>query len=92
MNNVLHNRQFQQAVQIHQKIVDITSQSPPAKPIAVNSQDSLNDVFSFVQNSPDPYANELANLLRNPHVMVSNIYLFCNIFIDRFWLWYKVKL
>ncbi|XP_041353631.1 MAGUK p55 subfamily member 5-like isoform X2 [Gigantopelta aegis] len=68
VNNVFHNRQFQQAVQIHQKIVDITSQSPPPKPTAVNSQDITNDVFNVVQNSPDPYARELANLLRNPHL------------------------
>ncbi|KAL5009363.1 hypothetical protein ScPMuIL_014944 [Solemya velum] len=60
LQNLCQNGNFQQAVRIHQKVIEVTSRSPPPKPSCTNAQELVQEVMVAVQQSP--MANDLVNL------------------------------
>ncbi|ESO96509.1 hypothetical protein LOTGIDRAFT_115808 [Lottia gigantea] len=67
LRTLFHNSQFQQAVTIHNKVVEVTSQSPPPCALAHNSQDIVHDVFTLCGDTREPYVAELLTVLNKPN-------------------------
>ncbi|XP_046370453.2 protein PALS1-like isoform X2 [Haliotis rufescens] len=68
LKNLFLNGKFQHAVNIHNKIVEVTSQSPQPRPVASNGQNSANNVINSVQQSKEQLSEELVSLLNRPHM------------------------
>lgn len=69
LQNLFQSSKFQQAVRIHQKVIEVTSRSPPPKPSGTNAQELVQEVMVAVQQSP--MANDLVNLFLQDNFKVS---------------------
>ena len=71
LKQLFHNPQFQQAVAMHQKMVDVTSRSPQPRPLGTDSQELVADlVSSSPVRGSEPAFKELVTLLHKPLVKV----------------------
>lgn len=73
LKSLFQNKQFQNAIDIHNKIIDVNTRSPPCKPLCTNSVELSNDVITAVQDTQAPYANDLVDLLCEPAFKVSKL-------------------
>ncbi|XP_055957113.1 protein PALS1 isoform X2 [Patella vulgata] len=68
LRTLFHNSQFQQAVVIHNKVVEVSSRSPPLYAVSGHSQDNVNDVFTLCGDTREPYVVELLTILNKPNI------------------------
>ncbi|XP_025104838.1 MAGUK p55 subfamily member 5-like isoform X4 [Pomacea canaliculata] len=69
LKTLFHNPQFQQAVIMHQKMVDITSRSPHPRPVRTDARELFMEVRSASPSkSNEPAMKELIQLLSKPHM------------------------
>jgi len=78
LKNLYYDAQFQNAVQIHNKVVDISTRSPPCRPTCATSVQASNEMVLTLQYSQSPYAGELMDLLSQPglRVCLTKIYVY----------------
>ena len=71
LKQLFHNPQFQQAVAMHQKMVDVTSRSPQPRPLGTDSQELAADLVGTAPvRGSEPALKELVTLLNKPLVKV----------------------
>ncbi|RUS84786.1 hypothetical protein EGW08_007470 [Elysia chlorotica] len=69
LRSLFQNDRFQQAVNLHHQLVDITGRSPPAKPLTDEATEIHADVHQFTSHRPHSMpAQELLSLLNKPHM------------------------
>lgn len=66
LQHLFNNGQFRKAVEIHNKIIQVTSRSVVYSPEASNSLQLSNEVMTVLQHTPSPYASDLVDLLSTP--------------------------
>ncbi|KAL8565136.1 hypothetical protein ACOMHN_003923 [Nucella lapillus] len=72
LKQLFHNPRFQHAVDIHQKMVDVTSRSPQPRPVAAEGSELLSDVslscseLSVRNSGSEAAVKELTQLLNKP--------------------------
>lgn len=66
LTSLFQNPQFQQAVNIHRKMISVTTQSPPPKPEATDAFETSNEVMEELQNAQSPYSSDLLEMLSTP--------------------------
>lgn len=71
LTSLFQNPQFQQAVNIHRKMISVTTQSPPPKPEATDAFQTSNEVMEELQNAQSPYSSDLLEMLSTPGFRVS---------------------
>lgn len=71
LTSLFQNPQFQQAVNIHRKMISVTTQSPPPKPEATDAFKTSNEVMEELQNAQSPYSSDLLEMLSTPGFRVS---------------------
>lgn len=71
LTSLFQNPQFQQAVNIHRKMISVTTQSPPPKPEATDAFETSNEVMEELQNAQSPYSSDLLEMLSTPGFRVS---------------------
>lgn len=77
LKTLFHNPQFQQAVIMHQKMVDITSRSPHPHPVRTDARELFMEVRSASPSkSNEPAMKELIQLLSKPHMKASKDFVF----------------
>lgn len=68
---LFQNRRFQQALHIHNKVVEVCLRTPSPTPIAEDSQRMQKEVLQALPpQSADPRVEELRRLLQQPHIKV----------------------
>ena len=70
LTNLFNNQQFQNAVSVHHKVLNVKTQDPPAKSTCSNSQDILHETSEGLTELETPQSDELVKLLNKPHVKV----------------------
>lgn len=69
LRSLFQQDQFQQAVNLHHQLVDITGRSPPAQPVEYDATELQADVYHCTSLSPHSVpAQELLSLLNKPHI------------------------
>lgn len=71
LTSLFQNPQFQQAVNIHRKLVSVTTLSPPPKPEATDAYQTSSEVMEELQNAQSPYSLDLLEMLSSPGFRVS---------------------
>ncbi|XP_061173738.1 protein PALS1-like isoform X1 [Saccostrea echinata] len=66
LTTLFQSPQFQQAVNIHRKMISVTTQSPPPKPEATDAYQTSNEVMEELQNAQSPYSSDLLEMLSSP--------------------------
>ncbi|KAK3092558.1 hypothetical protein FSP39_004425 [Pinctada imbricata] len=66
LNSLFHNDQFQQAVKLHNTVVDVTTASPPPRPELTNAHQISNEVMSDLQYNNSAYASDLMEIMSKP--------------------------
>ncbi|XP_048734647.2 protein PALS1-like isoform X3 [Ostrea edulis] len=66
LTSLFQNPQFQQAVNIHRKLVSVTTLSPPPKPEATDAYQTSSEVMEELQNAQSPYSLDLLEMLSSP--------------------------
>ena len=70
LTNLFNNKQFQNAVRVHHKVLSVKTRDPPAKSTCSNSQEIHNETVDYLQDLEVPQADELIKLLNKPHIKV----------------------
>ena len=71
LKQLFHNQQFQQAVAVHQKVVEVTSRMPQPQPQSGDGQDLVMDIStSMPARGSEATLRELVTLLHRPLVKV----------------------
>ena len=71
LKQLFHNQQFQQAVAVHQKMVEVTSRSPQPRSVGSDSQALAADITASSDiMGIEPALKELTVVLDKPHVKV----------------------
>ncbi|GFS22045.1 MAGUK p55 subfamily member 5 [Elysia marginata] len=69
LRSLFQQDQFQQAVNLHHQLVDITGRSPPPKPLTDEATELHGEVHHKTSHSPHSMpAQELLSLLNKPHM------------------------
>ncbi|KAL3873727.1 hypothetical protein ACJMK2_036842 [Sinanodonta woodiana] len=66
--NLFNNNQFKQAVEVHNKLIDVTSRSPHAQPQCSNLENVVEETVSVLYSCQTPQAKELLDLLHEPNL------------------------
>ncbi|CAC5401824.1 MPP5 [Mytilus coruscus] len=66
IQHLFNNNQFRKAVQVHNKIIQVTSRSAVYSPDGSNALQTSNEVMTVLQHTPSPYASDLTDLLSIP--------------------------
>lgn len=68
LTDLFSNKQFQNAVRVHHKVLNVKTQDPPAKSTCSNSQEILNETAEGLEELQSLESDELVKLLHKPHV------------------------
>lgn len=63
LQHLFNNPQFRKAVQIHNKIIQVTSRSTVYSSECSNALQTSNEVMTVLQHTPSPYASDLTEIL-----------------------------
>ena len=72
LTNLFSNKQFQNAVRVHHKVLNVKTQDPPPRSTCSNSQEIHGETVDYLQELEVPQADELVKLLNKPHIKVRN--------------------
>lgn len=70
LTDFFEQRQFQNAVSVHHKVLDVKTRNPPVQCTCSNSQDWSKESVEELCSVQSPYSEQLLSILCKPHIKV----------------------
>ena len=71
LTDFFDQRQFQNAVSVHHKVLDVKTRNPPVQCSCSNSQDAWDESEDVLCSVQSPYSEQLLSILCKPHIKVN---------------------